>query len=199
MTRILFVCTGNTCRSPMAESMLVRMAGERGLAWIDVKSAGVAAAEGVPVSKHAAKVLGSKSCSCDNRSKPLTASLVNWADLILTMSSEHKRHVIQRFPEAMEKTETLKEYVHGADEGAQAKIMEMESLLTDLQLKAALAQPVTEEERTRLLTLERELPNPNIADPYGGTLEVYERCASEIEQCLIRLLDRLQEDASSQY
>ena len=56
MQRILFICTGNTCRSPMAEGLLRKLAAERGLK-LEVKSAGVSAVDGMPVSRHTAAIL----------------------------------------------------------------------------------------------------------------------------------------------
>ncbi|CDN44428.1 low molecular weight phosphatase family protein [Paenibacillus sp. P22] len=54
--RILFVCTGNTCRSPMAEAFLRELSAERGLR-LEVRSAGVSTVDGLPVSRHALQVL----------------------------------------------------------------------------------------------------------------------------------------------
>lgn len=87
---ILLVCTGNTCRSPLAEAMLRRLSSEHpGLA-LDVNSAGVGAMEGAPASEgtyligleHGLDLSG-------HRSRLLTPALVASADLILTMSRAH--------------------------------------------------------------------------------------------------------------
>ncbi|WP_127488807.1 low molecular weight protein arginine phosphatase [Paenibacillus ehimensis] len=192
MNRILFVCTGNTCRSPMAEGLMRKILADEGLAGIEVRSAGVAAQDGTPISEHAAFVLKSNGCIGPQRSAALSQSTVEWADLILTMTSAHKRYTIQRFPETVDKIHTLKEYVE-ADSAAAAKIAEVERLMTDIQLKQALAKPVTDEERSRIVTLQRELPNPDIADPFGGSLQQYESCAAEIHACLIKLAAKLKD------
>lgn len=111
MNRILFVCTGNTCRSPMAEAMLRQLAADRGLE-LEVKSAGVSAWDGTPMSDHAASVLKEHNIEGYETfaSTALSDAEVAWADLILTLTVGHKRHVLQRFPTAADKTYTLREY-----------------------------------------------------------------------------------------
>ncbi|WP_284643104.1 low molecular weight protein arginine phosphatase [Paenibacillus silviterrae] len=190
--RILFVCTGNTCRSPMAEGMMRLLLQEQGLQDMEVRSAGVAAYDGTAMSDHAATILKEKGFGEELRSTQLNETLVDWADLILTMTNNHKRHTIQLYPHAVDKVATLKEYVDDKLEAA-GKIAEMNSLLTELQLKRALAQPVTDEERARLMTLERELPNQDIADPFGGPVSLYRQCAVEIEEQLHKLVRKLKQ------
>ncbi|WP_084375143.1 low molecular weight protein arginine phosphatase [Neobacillus soli] len=106
MERILFVCTGNTCRSPMAEAILKN----KHLAGIEVRSAGIHAADGSEASAHAKQVLSDKQISQQHRSSLLTTREVDWADLILTMTSSHKFAIVHQYPHAGEKVFTLKEY-----------------------------------------------------------------------------------------
>lgn len=87
---ILFVCTGNTCRSPMAEALARDELDRRGWKHVQVASAGIAAESGQTASEHAVTVLRRRGVSlAEHRSQYLTPALVEWADLILAMSPGH--------------------------------------------------------------------------------------------------------------
>ena len=89
--KILFVCTGNTCRSPMAEAMMRHMLEERGVGEIDVISAGTGAYDGAPASEGAYLVgLENGIDLSSHRAQRLTRDLVSQADLILAMSPQHR-------------------------------------------------------------------------------------------------------------
>jgi len=93
--RLLFVCTGNTCRSPLAEAIARREAERRGWTQLVAESAGVAAGGGSPASSGslaAAEEVGLDLSA--HGSTQLTADLVEGADLILTMSPHHLFAVI---------------------------------------------------------------------------------------------------------
>ena len=88
--RILFVCSGNTCRSPMAEALARKVAIERGLTNVDVSSAGTGAADGSGPSDGALLVgLERNMDLSQHRSQPLTRALVQRSDLILAMGDSH--------------------------------------------------------------------------------------------------------------
>lgn len=192
---ILFVCTGNTCRSPLAEAMLRRMAQQEGIK-VEVRSAGIYAADGGPISSHSAAILAEQGITDKLLSSSVNQNLIGWADLILTMTGGHKSTVVQRFPESIEKIHTLKEYVEDDAEIVSA-ILERERLITDLQVKQALAQRVTPEEKSRIQLLEDLMPDYDISDPFGGPIQFYRRTAVEIEESLRKLIVKLK-DGSNQ-
>lgn len=104
---IYFVCTGNTCRSPMAEAILKN----KRLPNVEVRSAGIYALEGGEMSENARVVLAEENIQHQHVSEQINQQDVEWADLILTMTSAHKDMVLRLFSQAHEKTFTLKEYV----------------------------------------------------------------------------------------
>ncbi|MBB6669932.1 low molecular weight protein arginine phosphatase [Cohnella nanjingensis] len=184
MQRILLVCTGNTCRSPMAEAMLRAQAARDGLP-LEVRSAGVAAASGMPISSHAAKTLRQRNVALPGHATPLTGSEVAWADVILTMTGSHKRAIVERYPDALSKTHTLMEFSY-RDHPVMEDIAEAERIYTEWQMQHVLGKPLSDADRAKLQELERRLPSFDIADPFGGPLEAYEACAEEIREALER-------------
>ncbi|MNI52674.1 Low molecular weight protein-tyrosine-phosphatase YwlE [compost metagenome] len=187
--RILFVCTGNTCRSPMAEGMLRKLAQERGVS-VEVRSAGVAAMGGTSMSMHAEAVLKDQGIKDNITSTPLGGELVSWADLILTLTESHKRQVIFSFPETAEKVYALKEYVED-NESVIADQEKLQQLIADVELDRALGNPQNEEKIYRINEIARRLPAYDISDPFGGSREIYDRTAAEIREALGKLLDKI--------
>lgn len=103
---IYFVCTGNTCRSPMAEALFQA----KGIKNLEVRSAGIYAMNGGEISANAKQVIKEDGIEYAHHSRELSEEDLRWADLVLTMTTAHKQLVLRTFPFAADKTFTLKEY-----------------------------------------------------------------------------------------
>jgi protein-tyrosine phosphatase len=107
------------------------------------------------------------------------------------MTMAHKGIVIQRHPQALEKTFTLKEFVE--DDPAILEAINTRTTLTaELQLKQALSQPISDDERSQLARLNKHIASFDISDPFGGSLDAYRLTAGEIELHLKKLVIKLQ-------
>lgn len=92
--RILFVCTGNTCRSALADAIARKVAVERGLTDVDVTSAGTSAWDGAPASDGALLVGMERGLDLgQHRSQTLTRELVRTSDLVLAMGPHHLERI----------------------------------------------------------------------------------------------------------
>ena len=109
MKTILFVCTGNVCRSPMAEGIFRHTT--RGRGDFQVYSAGIGAVDGQPPTPHAVMAMLEVGMDIsDQRSRALTADLVRQADFILCMTHSHVDSIHWMYPWAAEKTFVLREF-----------------------------------------------------------------------------------------
>lgn len=190
MKNFLFVCTGNTCRSPMAEALLRAKAGER----FGVRSAGVFAADGIPAAGDAIQALSERGVDFSgHKSRRLDLDSARWADVILTMTKDHKRSVQQQFPETAGKVYTLKEY--SDDDPEVKKIWErLEACYAELEIERALShQKEVEDLETERARLEQRLPSYDISDPFGGSAGGYRAACDEIEHWVELLVKK--EDA----
>ena len=149
---IVIVCTGNTCRSPMAEMLLKnKMATANDIPidqlvqhGIHICSAGIAANNGSPAADQAINVLGKQDLDLTcHSSQPLNYVLANSADLILTLSHSHQQAIVNEWPEFADKTSLL------AHDGS------------------------------------------SVSDPIGGSYEIYQQCATQIDTHLDKQRSRI--------
>ena len=110
--QVLFVCTGNTCRSPMAEYCFARLTGGK---YCSV-SAGLFAFDGECMSDNSLAVLEENGIDGKNfRSQSVTFDLVQSSTLILTMCESHRQELLMRYPQAAEKCTLLRHFSGGRD------------------------------------------------------------------------------------
>ena len=142
MAKILFVCTGNICRSPMAEGLFRQQM--QGNPDVEVASAGVGAGDGQPPSTHAVTACSEVGIDITNqRSNYLSPELVASSDYIFGMTRGHVDAITMMFPQAVEKTFLVREFEE------------------DL-----------------------EFFEKDVADPIGGSLDVYRHCRDQIAEGL---------------
>lgn len=112
---VLFVCTGNTCRSPMAEGVFKSLITKEQN--VEVFSAGTMSFGGGTAAKEAIDVLMEENIDIsEHRSRPLTEELIDRADIILAMTDSHRRQVLSIAPDADEKTFLIKDFDDDAGE-----------------------------------------------------------------------------------
>ncbi|MBX6351207.1 MAG: threonylcarbamoyl-AMP synthase [Clostridia bacterium] len=113
--RVLFVCSGNTCRSPLAASLLRHLAAEAGRP-VEVRSAGLAAAEGQPAPGEAVAALGDWGVDLSaHRSRRLQAADLAWADVVVCMEGWQAEALARDHPEARQKVVSWGELFGGGD------------------------------------------------------------------------------------
>lgn len=174
---VLVVCTGNICRSPMAEAMLrERAVGADGRATLTLSSAGTHGWDAAPATDASARAAAERGLDLsDHRSRPLTRDLVEHADLVVAMAGEHRDAIARAVPGAAERTFTLKELV---------LLLEQVRPVGDLAARVAAAAARRRDAGTPPGDLD-------VADPYGAADGIYRAMADELDDWTRRLADLL--------
>lgn len=140
--KILYVCTGNTCRSPMAQAITADLAKKRGLKDVVVDSAGTGCPYGDPMAENAVKAIKARGIEFSHESNKVTEQNLSESDAVICMTP------IMRFG--------------------------IERFVPEGKLYSA-----------------NDFIGHEIPDPYGGSPEVYEECARQLEKLAAAVLDKL--------
>lgn len=173
--RILTVCTGNICRSPLAAQLL---RADMNSDSFEVHSAGIAALEGAPMPEDAQEIAARLGLTThqEHQGRQLVADEVAQADVVFAMDREHRRAIVELHPPAVRYAFTLTEFAHIASNIPKTDLVEMVQGAGGPERGALDAV-------TRLRGMVPPLENPDdmdIEDPYRRSMEVYERSSSDI-------------------
>ncbi len=183
--RILTVCTGNICRSPVAERLL-----QAGLDQIlpdvfEVRSAGTRALVDEPMQPQSAEIVRTYGGFPDGfLSRQLTAKILRESDLVLTMSSNHRGEVLQLDASLLKRTFTIREFARMLDvvakrgEGA-APTSDPASFWRELPRLAA---------SVRHLALTHEPGENDVVDPFRRAPEVYREMEDQLAPAILTIL-----------
>lgn len=179
MPSILVVCSGNLCRSPLAEALLRRRLDERlGDEAPAVRSAGTIAVAGSPATPEGVLVAAEHGLDTSTHAATrLERELLREPDLILAMAAEHRERVVAMEPEVARKTFTLKELVRlleGSPPAAGATLVERVAAANER--RGAEPGPADDED---------------VADPIGFPIETYRAVAWELSDLTDRLVKGL--------
>ena len=185
--KVLFVCTGNLCRSPLAERLgrayLDELLGP-GAASVELSSAGTAAVVDNPMHPSSALVLsGLGGDPTGFSARRLDSHHVEDADLGLTMTREHRRGALGIAPRALAKTFTVREAADLVEAAADA-------VPVDAAQPAARARTLVAR-MAAARSHRRSGESDDISDPIGRPAEVHQAVGEAIAAALLPLLDRL--------
>lgn len=186
MIRILTICTGNICRSPLAAQLF-----QAGLptARYEIASAGISVLAGEHSTEEALRVASDLGLSgaADHRAAVLTSEAVAAADLILGMERTHRRKAARSYPAAAKRAFTLLEFAQVASQLGDEqlkRLMEDQPDHTTAALDAA----------ARMRGVVPRLPDSrlyDVEDPYGRSWQIYQRSARQIATAVEQIVDFL--------
>lgn len=171
--RIVTVCEGNICRSPLAEQLLASRLAAAGID-AQVSSAGLGAMDGAPMDATAAELsasLGGDPSSAS--SSQLRSSIVDGSDLLLTMTRDQRDELVRRYPRAMRRTFTVTEFEKLLAEERSGPLDELPTRLASVRSRVRLA------------------PGDDVQDPYRRSRAVHEAVAAQLDATTASIVERL--------
>jgi protein-tyrosine phosphatase len=191
---ITVVCTGNICRSPLAEQLLVARLSEAGLSSaISVQSAGLAAVVGAPMDLIPAEISVRQGGDPSRHgARELTASIVSSSDLLLTMTRAQRDELVHLNPRALRRTFTLTELV---------KLLALSANSVDKicggaqfgEIDDSLAERLVQQ--SQVLSRSRSritlMPSDEVIDPYCREREVHEVVGQQISMACTQIAHNL--------
>ena len=177
MTSILVVCSGNICRSPIAEGLLRRAIERRDDIETPVLgSAGTIAMEGAPATREAVAAAAERGVDISRHvARRLTDPMIAGADLLVCMAAEHREEIEERVPDARDRSFTLKELT---------RLLEHDTAPADIRGRIARAARARDD---GALT-ETDRFDQDVVDPLGMPLETYLVIADELDEWIDRLV-----------
>jgi protein-tyrosine phosphatase len=182
--RLLHVCTGNICRSPMAERLTVAGLAARSAAdGFVVESAGTWGLSGSPMDPASQRALAAYDLDgSDFRARQLTGYHVDEADLVLCATREHRAAAVSLSPDAAARTFTLREFARSSATVAPGELPAGDAPTRARALVALAAS-------RRGWAPPADPRDDDLADPYRAAASAFHACAELVEHCLRRPLD----------
>lgn len=178
---VLIVCTGNICRSPLAEQLLRARFAAASIPAV-VHSAGTGALVGYEMTPEAASLSQRYGGNpAGHAARQLTADLINGADLILTATRQHRADTVALVPRALRHTFTLNQFARliAATERAETSVVD------DVEAAAALRGYTAEIAATRgFAPPPMQADDDDIIDPYRQSQAIYEQAGQAIDDAV---------------